>query len=76
MSISPVDAFWSVTTYDAQDYPVANEINRFDISDRDPLQYNADGSLDLCLQQANPGPDKLYVLACICAHILDAYRNQ
>jgi len=33
-------------------------------------------ALDLCLQQANPGPDKLYVLACICAHILDAYRNQ
>lgn len=56
--LPPVDAFWSITMYDAEGYPVANEINRFVIGDRDPLQYNADGSLDLYLQQANPGPDE------------------
>jgi hypothetical protein len=56
--LPPVDAFWSVTMYDAEGYPVANEISRFAIGDRDPLHYNADGSLDLYLQHANPGPDK------------------
>ncbi|BBX07236.1 DUF1254 domain-containing protein [Mycolicibacterium aichiense] len=56
--LPPVDAFWSVTMYDAEGYQVANEIDRFAIGDRDALQYNADGSLDLYLQHSNPGPEK------------------
>jgi hypothetical protein len=56
--LPPVEAFWSVTMYDGQGFQSANELNRFAIGDRDPLQYNADGSLDLYLQHANPGPDK------------------
>jgi len=56
--LPPVDAFWSVTMYDAEGYPVANEINRFAIEDRDTLHYNADGSLDLYLQHTSPTPDK------------------
>ncbi len=56
--LPPVDAFWSVTMYDAEGYQVANEINRFAIGDRDALHHNADGSLDLYLQHANPGPDR------------------
>ena len=55
--LPPVNAFWSVTMYDAEGYQTANEINRFAIGDRDALQYNADGSLDLYLQHTNPGPD-------------------
>jgi hypothetical protein len=35
--------------YDAEGFQVANELNRFAIGDRDPLTYNADGSLDLYL---------------------------
>ncbi len=54
----PVDAFWSVTVYDAEGYRVANELNRSASGVRDVLQYNADGSLDVYLQHANPGPDK------------------
>jgi len=54
--LPPVSAFWSVTMYDGEGYQVANEINRIAIGDRDPLTYNADGSLDLYLQHANPGP--------------------
>jgi hypothetical protein len=56
--LPPVHAFWSVTMYDAEGFQAANSMNRFAIGDRDPLQYNADGSLDLYLQHQSPGPDK------------------
>jgi len=53
--LPPVDAFWSVTMYDAEGFQVANPINRFAIGDRDALKYNADGSLDLYFQHDSPG---------------------
>lgn len=56
--LPPVGAFWSVTMYDAQGFQVANTLNRFAIGDRDPLKYNPDGSLDLYLQNQDPGGDK------------------
>lgn len=56
--LPPVDAFWSLTMYDAEGFQVANELDRFAIGDRDPLVYNADGSLDLYIQHHNPGPEK------------------
>jgi hypothetical protein len=56
--LPPVDAFWSVTMYDDEGFQVANPLNRFAIGDRDALKYNADGSLDLYLQNGNPGADK------------------
>jgi hypothetical protein len=56
--LPPVEAFWSVTMYDEKGFQIANPINRFAIGDRDPLKYNPDGSLDLYIQNANPGPDK------------------
>jgi hypothetical protein len=57
-TLPPVNAFWSVTMYDDQGFQAANSLNRFAIGDRDPLQYNADGSLDLYIQHISPGPDK------------------
>ena len=57
--IPPIAGFWSMTLYDAEGFQVANELNRFAIGDRDALQFNADGSLDLYLQNTNPGPDKV-----------------
>lgn len=54
--LPPVYAFWSVTMYDAEGFQVANELDRFAIGDRDALTFNADGSLDLYVQHANPGP--------------------
>lgn len=57
--LPPVGAFWSITMYDTEGFQVANEINRFAIGDRDALQFNADGSLDIYLQHENPGPDKV-----------------
>jgi hypothetical protein len=56
--LPPVHAFWSVTMYDAQGFQAANSLNRFAIGDRDPLKYNADGSLDLYLQHQPPGSGK------------------
>jgi hypothetical protein len=56
--LPPVDAFWSLTMYDAEGFQVANAINRFAIGDRDKLKFNADGSLDLYIQHADPGGDK------------------
>jgi len=56
--VPPVEAFWSVTMYDAQGYQVANPINRFAIGDRDHLAYNNDGSLDLYLQHDSPGENQ------------------
>jgi hypothetical protein len=56
--LPPVGAFWSLTLYDAEGFQVANTLNRFAIGDRDPLKFNADGSLDLYIQNQSPGPDK------------------
>ena len=56
--LPPVDAFWSLTMYDAEGFQAANPLNRFAIGDRDALKFNPDGSLDLYIQNENPGPDK------------------
>lgn len=58
-ALPPVEAFWSITMYDAEGFQAANELDRFAIGDRDALVYNADGSLDIWISHANPGPDKL-----------------
>ena len=54
----PVNAFWSVTLYDAEGYQVANSLNRFAVSSWMPFKYNPDGSLDLYFQNESPGADK------------------
>ena len=53
-----MEAFWSVTMYDQDGFQVANPLNRYALGDRDPLRYNADGSLDLLIQHNNPGPGR------------------
>jgi len=56
--LPPVAAFWSVTMYDGEGYPVPNPAGRYAIGDRDNLSYNSDGSLDLYIQHDNPGPGR------------------
>jgi hypothetical protein len=56
-SLPPVGAFWSVTLYDMEGFQVANALNRFAVSSWMPFKYNADGSLDLYVQNASPGTE-------------------
>jgi hypothetical protein len=54
----PALAFWSITLYDAEGFPVANPLNRFALSSWMPFKYNADGSLDLYVRNESPGAEK------------------
>ncbi|MGA7293049.1 MAG: DUF1254 domain-containing protein [Terriglobales bacterium] len=54
----PVNAFWSITLYDADGFQVGNVMNRFAVSSWMPFKYNADGSLDLYFQSESPGKEK------------------
>lgn len=54
----PTNAFWSITMYDKDGFQVPNPISRFAIGDRDKLNFNADGSLDIHVQADSPGADK------------------
>jgi len=56
--LPPVDAFWSVTMYDVEGFPVPNPLDRYALGDRDPLNYNDDGSLDLYIGHESPGADR------------------
>lgn len=56
--IPPANAFWSLTMYDEEGFPVDNAINRYAIGDRDDLKFNKDGSLDIYIQHTSPGKEK------------------
>jgi hypothetical protein len=56
--LPPAQGFWSVTMYDANYFFVANPLNRYSISARQNLKANADGSVDLYIQNQSPGADK------------------
>ncbi len=57
-STPPANAFWSITMYDKDGYLVDNPIRRYAIGDRDDLEFNNDGSLDIYIQRKSPGSDK------------------
>jgi hypothetical protein len=52
--LPPNNAFWSLTMGDAQNRFVANSINRYSVSDRSRLVSNADGSVDIYIQNNAP----------------------
>ena len=52
--LPPVNAFWSLTVYNADEFLVENEFKRYALGDRDALNYNEDGSLDLYIQSIVP----------------------
>ena len=52
------NGFWSLTMYDGDYFFVDNAFGRHTLSARDQLKLNADGSLDLYLQQYPSGADR------------------
>lgn len=56
----PANGFWSITMYqiDKGWWFVPNPLNKFTVSPRNNLHYNADGSLTLYFQNESPGKDK------------------
>jgi DNA sulfur modification protein DndE len=56
--LPPTNGFWSLTMYNADYFFVANPLNRYTLSQRNQLQENTDGSIDLYLQKDSPGKDK------------------
>ena len=56
----PAEGFWSLTMYQVDKgwWFVPNALNRFNLSSRDELKPNKDGSLTLYLQAQSPGKDK------------------
>ena len=52
--LPPNDAFWSLTMGDDHNHFVPNPINRYSVSDRSGLVPNADGSVDIYLQNVAP----------------------
>lgn len=54
--LPPADGFWSLTMYDKDYFFVKNELDRQSISARQDLKANSDGSVDLYIQNENPGP--------------------
>ncbi|MBX3731822.1 MAG: DUF1254 domain-containing protein [Verrucomicrobiae bacterium] len=56
--LPPAKGFWSLTMYDQDYFFVANPLNRYSISARQNLKPNADGSVDLYIQNQSPGADK------------------
>ena len=56
--LPPAHGFWSLTMYDADYFFVANPIDRYSISPRQPLKANPDGSVDLFIQKDSPGAAK------------------
>jgi hypothetical protein len=54
--LPPVRAFWSVTAYGSDDFLIPHPSGRHKLGSQEPLQFNADGSLDLWIQAEPPAP--------------------
>ena len=53
--LPPVKAFWSLTLYGLNKGFSKNAIDRYALGDRNDLNYNKDGSLDIYIQHESPG---------------------
>lgn len=55
--IPPVNAFWSVTAYGADNFLIANAENKHAVGSLSSLTPNADGSIDILIQALPPAKD-------------------
>jgi len=51
----PVNAFWSITLYNTRQFFYDNPLNKYTVSARNKVKYNADGSFNVYIQHASPG---------------------
>jgi DNA sulfur modification protein DndE len=56
--LPPARAFWSLTMYGTDGFFIENELDRYNIGDRNNMSMNPDGSLDIYIQHDNPKGDK------------------
>jgi hypothetical protein len=54
----PVQAFWSITLYNNKTLFVDNPINRYNVGMFTGLKNNTDGSVDIYIQNVNPGLER------------------
>ncbi|WP_037864294.1 DUF1254 domain-containing protein [Streptomyces sp. NRRL S-340] len=54
----PAKGFWSLTMMNDRQLFVDNPLDRYAIGDRSAMKPNPDGSLDIHIQAASPGPDR------------------
>lgn len=54
----PAEGFWSLTMYNGEYFFVDNPLNRYTVSSRSKFKTNADGSVDVYVQNESPGKDK------------------
>jgi hypothetical protein len=54
----PVNAFWSLTIYDADSYLVPNPIGRYALGDRSGMKSGEDGSLTIYIQNEQPSAER------------------
>jgi hypothetical protein len=54
-SVPPAEGFWSLSLYNDQQQFAENPAHRYNIASGDKLRSNPDGSLDLVIQNADPG---------------------
>lgn len=57
-NLPPVNGFWSITMYDKNFFFAPNAIDRYNLSQRDTLTINKDGSVDMYIQSKSPGSER------------------
>lgn len=55
--IPPVDAFWSISAYDADHFYIPNPDDIYAIGHQVPVVPGPDGAVDIAIQNAKPGQD-------------------
>jgi len=55
--LPPVDAFWSITAYDADHFYIPNPYNLHAVGHQVPVVPGPDGAVEIALQNAEPGPE-------------------
>jgi hypothetical protein len=57
--LPPVSVFWNLSMYDDKEFFIENDFKRYSIgSTTDGLKANPDGSIDIFIQNADPGAEK------------------